>query len=214
MLTEQLSLVNSYVLDPARIAPSRSDATSNGHFPLNVGQNHAGTPRGFSLANMPYMGNGPVPAGFQGMAPGGMPMMGGMGQTGAWGGGNGMMAGDHPGLHQPGAMRRGGRYNNRPGPYDRRGGRYNNNANNGRLSPVRGMPQMYGGGAGGRVPGNAGAPFVPAGHPAAAMVGPGGFPDANTGQGMAPREAVQGRSLKSYEDLDAVGGAGGGELNY
>lgn len=29
-----------------------------------------------------------------------------------------------------------------------------------------------------------------------------------------PREAVQGRSLKSYEDLDAVGGAGGGELNY
>lgn len=29
-----------------------------------------------------------------------------------------------------------------------------------------------------------------------------------------PREAVQGRSLKSYEDLDHVAGGGGGELNY
>lgn len=192
--------MNAYVLDPARIAPSRSDATSNGHFPLNVGQNHAGTPRGFSLANMPYMGNGPVPAGFPGMAAGGMAMMG-MGPTGWASGGN--LMGE---LHQPGAMRRGGRFNQRPGPYDRRGGRYAN-ASNGRLSPVRGMP------LGGRVAGTAGAPFVPAGHPAAAMVGA-GFPDANTGAGMAPREAVQGRSLKSYEDLDAVGGGGGGELNY
>ena len=200
----QLWLVNAYVLDPARIAPSRSDATSNGHFPLNVGQNHAGTPRGFSLANMPYMGNnGPVPAGFPGMG-----MMGMGGPTG-WGSGGNMMGE----LHQPGAMRRGGRFNQRPGPYDRRGGgggggggRYGN-ASNGRLSPVRGMS------LGGRVPGMAGAPFVPAGHPAAAMVGA-GFPDANTGAGMAPREAVQGRSLKSYEDLDAVGGGGGGELNY
>jgi hypothetical protein len=25
---------------------------------------------------------------------------------------------------------------------------------------------------------------------------------------------VQGRSIKSYEDLDAVGGGGSGELNY
>lgn len=31
---------------------------------------------------------------------------------------------------------------------------------------------------------------------------------------MGPREAVQGRSLKSYEDLDHVAGGGGGELNY
>jgi hypothetical protein len=33
-------------------------------------------------------------------------------------------------------------------------------------------------------------------------------------QAVGPREAVQGRSLKSYEDLDAVGGGAGGELNY
>jgi hypothetical protein len=31
---------------------------------------------------------------------------------------------------------------------------------------------------------------------------------------VGPREAVQGRSLKSYEDLDAVAGGGSGELNY
>ena len=31
---------------------------------------------------------------------------------------------------------------------------------------------------------------------------------------VGPREAVQGRSIKSYEDLDAAGGAGTGELNY
>jgi hypothetical protein len=31
---------------------------------------------------------------------------------------------------------------------------------------------------------------------------------------VGPREAVQGRSLKSYEDLDAVAGGGNGELNY
>ena len=31
---------------------------------------------------------------------------------------------------------------------------------------------------------------------------------------MGPREAVQGRSIKSYEDLDAVGGGGGSELDY
>lgn len=150
---------------------------------------------------MPYMAPG-----FQGV-PGSMPMMG-MGQ-GNWGGGNGMMGGD---LHQPGVMRRGGRFNNRSGgPYDRRGGRFNQGGpggpGGGRLSPVRGM---YG-----RMPGGgAGAPVVPAGHPAAAMMMNAGFPDASGGGAAMPREAVQGRSLKSYEDLDAVGGAGGGELNY
>lgn len=203
-IQSDLSLVNSYVLDPARIAPSRSDATSNGHFPLNSHQNQAGTPRGFSLSNMPF--NGPIPAGFQGMPPGGMPGFM-MNQPGPWAG-NGMVAGDHPGLHQPGVMRRGNRYNNNrsSGPYDRRG-RYNA-AGSGRLSPVQDMYRP-----GGRMPANAGAAFIPPGHPAAAMV-PGGFPDAGSPQGMGPREAVQGRSLKSYEDLDAVGGAGGGELNY
>ena len=34
------------------------------------------------------------------------------------------------------------------------------------------------------------------------------------GAAMGPREAVQGRSLKSYEDLDHVAGGGAGELNY
>ncbi|KAF4122449.1 Arsenite-resistance protein 2 [Geosmithia morbida] len=36
---------------------------------------------------------------------------------------------------------------------------------------------------------------------------------AGAGAG-GPREAVQGRNLKSYEDLDHVAGGGGGELNY
>ena len=114
--------------------------------------------------------------------------------------GNGVVAGD--GLHHPGAMRRGNtRHNPRPGPYDRR--RPNGN---GRLSPVR-MSNTYG--AGGRYP--------PSGHPAAGMVGPNSFPDAmgaGGGQPMPPREAIQGRSIKSYEDLDAVDGSGSGELNY
>lgn len=34
------------------------------------------------------------------------------------------------------------------------------------------------------------------------------------GAAVGPREAVQGRSLKSYEDLDHVSGGGGSELNY
>ncbi|EEY18813.1 conserved hypothetical protein [Verticillium alfalfae VaMs.102] len=34
------------------------------------------------------------------------------------------------------------------------------------------------------------------------------------GAAVGPREATQGRSLKSYEDLDHVAGGGGGELNY
>jgi len=76
------------------------------------------------------------------------------------------------------------------------------------------MHGMYG--PGGRLP-PAGV-SVPPGHPAAAVMAPGQFPDAMGGpggpQGIPPREAVQGRSLKSYEDLDAVDGAGSGELNY
>ncbi|KAL4942811.1 hypothetical protein BDV06DRAFT_191386 [Aspergillus oleicola] len=201
-----LSLVNAYVLDPARIAPSRSDANSNGHFPLNSSQNQAGTPRGFSLASMPpYLTNGPnVPPGFQGV-PGGLPGFMGMTNQSSWAA-NGIA--DHP-LHQPGVMRRGGgRFNNRSGPYDRRGNRHGPQGAD-RLSPGRGMLNM----PGGRLPPPAGAPYIPPGHPAAAAFGgPGGFPDAGAAPG--PREAVQGRSLKSYEDLDAVGGAGSGELNY
>lgn len=84
------------------------------------------------------------------------------------------------------------------------------------MSPVRAMPSMYG--AGGRMGASGAVPYIPPGHPAAALMGAGPFPDAmGSGpgqQGMGPREATQGRSIKSYEDLDAVGGAGSGELNY
>ncbi|KAF5859713.1 hypothetical protein ETB97_002492 [Aspergillus alliaceus] len=217
-INSDLSLVNAYVLDPARIAPSRSDANSNGHFPLSSGQTQVGTPRGFSLAAMPpYIGhNGNVPGGFQSLPGAGLSsIMGVANQAGSWSG-NGLVSGDHSGLHQPGAMRRNNRYNNRPGPYDRRGPRHAT-AGSGRLSPARGIPSLYG--SGGRLPANAGVPYIPPGHPAAAaFAGTGGFADAmgagTAQQAMGPREAVQGRSLKSYEDLDAVGGTGSGELNY
>ena len=123
------------------------------------------------------------------------------------------MVNDPSGLHQPGVMRKGSRYNNRSGPYDRRGNPQGNRS--GRLSPVRGMPNMYGMGG----PLSNTTPYIPAGHPATAMVAGGNFPDAMVSgssmrDGAPPREAVQGRSLKSYEDLDAVDGAGEDELNY
>lgn len=195
----QLNLVNAYVLDPSRIAPSRSDAISNGHFPLSGAGGQAGTPRGFSIANMPHFGN---PGAVLGAYPGsGMPLVG---APGPWST-NMPVPGDGTGLHQPGVMRR-PHNRNRAGPYDRRGPN-----GNGRLSPVR-MANFYGGGGRGPPPGIA----VPPGHPAANMVGPNMFPDAMGAgaQAMPPREAVQGRSLRSYEDLDAVGGSGSGELNY
>lgn len=94
-----------------------------------------------------------------------------------------------------GPMRRGGRPYQaiaRPGPYDRpqpRQQRWNDNG--GRLSPPPGARPRTGSGAGGRW-------------------GDG----ASGGAAVGPREAVQGRSLKSYEDLDAVAAAGAGELNY
>ncbi|KAK3059922.1 hypothetical protein LTS18_009752 [Coniosporium uncinatum] len=81
------------------------------------------------------------------------------------------------------------------GPMRRGGGRMVNNRppgpnvrwnSSGRLSPPRGGGGRPGGGR---------------------------FPDATGAAVMGPREAVQGRSLKSYEDLDAAGGSVG-ELNY
>ena len=33
-------------------------------------------------------------------------------------------------------------------------------------------------------------------------------------QTVGPREAVQGRTIKKYDDLDAAEGGGGAELNY
>ncbi|OKL58711.1 hypothetical protein UA08_06045 [Talaromyces atroroseus] len=234
-IKNDLVLVNEYVLDPAHIAPSRTDANSNGHFPLPGNHMQAGTPRGFNLANMPYF-NG-VSNAFSGLH-GGSNFPGFMGVNSP--GFNSLVAGDGTMMsshNQPGAMRRsGGRYSNRSGPYDRRGGNHraghnaSNASNQGRLSPVRGMSGMFG--PGGRLPGGGGGiPYVPPGHPAAAMLPPGAVSAGASGGGgagagsaldagggqqamMGPREAVQGRSLKSYEDLDAVGGSGGGELNY
>lgn len=95
--------------------------------------------------------------------------------------------------HDPGAMRHGGgRFtNNRPsGPYDRQARDSRNMRWNGggRLTP----PRVGAGRSGGRP----------------------SFADAGGAATVGPREAVQGRSLKSYEDLDAVGTGGSGELNY
>ncbi|CCU81211.1 unnamed protein product [Blumeria hordei] len=163
-LKRDFELINTYVLDPAHIAPSRSDANSNGHFPPSNSHLPAGTPRGFNLqsfgmAGIPMQGFG-QPA-FPPFFPGAVQ------NVGVYSG---------PG----GPIRRGGRPQNpRPGPYDRRP------RETGRLSPPGSSRRggRWGDGASG-----------------SAAVG--------------PREAVQGRILKSYEDLDAVAGGGSGELNY
>jgi hypothetical protein len=186
---QQLNLVNTYVLDPAHIAPSRSDANSNGHFPLpNNHHLNNGTPRGFSLQGMNMMnfgGNGMLS--MQNMA---APFIGGMP-------GVSVPAGLEGGS-QGGPVRRGGgaRFNNRPTPYDRNG--RNTNRGFGNMSNMMrtGMPGMnmgyiaQGGGGGGGKWGD----------------GAGGAMNA-----IGPREAVQGRSIRSYEDLDAVpaGGSNG-----
>lgn len=81
----------------------------------------------------------------------------------------------------------GGRFQSRAGPYDRRP--------NPRYSGDGGMN----GAMGGR--GRSG-PVSRWGDGAAG------------GAAMGPREAVQGRTIKSYEDLDQVSGGGSGELNY
>lgn len=180
----KFELVNTYVLDPAHIAPSRSDANSNGHFPPANGHVPAGTPRGFNLQNF-GLANGMNTLGAPGFATlFNNPMQNGL----AFNGRDGNAAGGGP-------MRRGGRAygtNTRPGPYDRTNSagarRY---GEPGRLSPPPGT----------RRPGVAGG---------ANRWGDG----AAGGAAVGPREAVQGRSLKSYEDLDAVGGSGAGELPY
>ncbi|KAL8951130.1 MAG: hypothetical protein Q9222_002874 [Ikaeria aurantiellina] len=211
-IKRDLTLVNTYVLDPSHIAPSRSDANSNGHFPMNNHNLTAGTPRGFNLSNMPMMNNNNFTPGFPPQtaltnpfqnfgnhavtAPNGW--IPGTPLPGMPGGEDAMMM-----HYQAGPMRRGGgRYNNnnRQGPYDRRNQQHGPprfGAAGGRLTPPRnGMP-------GGRM---------------MTMMGAGGgggkWGDGAGAQTVGPREAVQGRQLKSYEDLDAVGGSGGGELNY
>lgn len=158
----QLELVNTYVMDPSHIAPSRSDANSNGHFPMGNHNAATGTPRGFNLATMGMAGNLP-----QLFNPG----------MGTWDSNYG-----HDDRHQTGAMRRTGqRFNNRTGPYDRQGRDGRNRPAGGRLTPPRGVR-------------NGGMRF-----------GEGG---------PGPVQSVQGRTLKNYEDLDAMGGGASGELNY
>ncbi|KAH8736953.1 hypothetical protein BGZ61DRAFT_5838 [Ilyonectria robusta] len=173
-MKQEFELINAYVMDPAHIAPSRTDANSNGHFPPANGQATTGTPRGFNLQNFSMNGMMGMP-GFP-MAPGNFPpMFAGM-QAGGW---NPMGDDRSGGPIRRGGMSgggRGGQY--RSGPYDRRGGnRWDGGGGRNRVGGSR-----WGDGAGGAAGG--------------------------------PREAVQGRSLKSYEDLDQVSGGGGGELNY
>lgn len=186
-LKEEFELVNAYIMDPAHIAPSRTDANSNGHFPPANGQTPSGTPRGFNLQSY-TMNNMMALPGFPPM-PGFPNMFGAAMQNPA-------------GWHAPGAddrgagpIRRGGamggpggRFNNRAGPYDRRNG------------PRWGAEGMPNGMMGGRGRGGGGA---------------GRWGDgAGGGAAVGPREAIQGRTLKSYEDLDQVSGGGSGELNY
>jgi uncharacterized C2H2 Zn-finger protein len=186
---KQFELVNSYVMDPAHIVPSRSDSNSNGHFPPANGSQPTGTPRGFNLSN--YQNNlfnlAQFPMSM--FPPGMMPPMGA--PTGGWNNAGGLDDRGAGPIRRGGAMGGDRRFNNaRSGPYDRRGGQ----------NPRYGGPDP--GGMMGR-----GGPR-------------GGVPGGKWGDGAAggaaigPREAVQGRSLKSYEDLDQVSGGGGGELNY
>lgn len=199
-------MTTAYVLDPAHIAPSRSDANSNGHFPINNAHGHpTGTPRGFNLASMPFAtGFMPQPpmGGMPGQFPGVLP---GQPVPGSWVNPNAMMGAEGEG-HQVGPNRRGGRnFGQRgAGPYDRNAGRDQRN-------------MRWNGGAGMAVPGMAmvgGMPGMPmTGMGRGGPMGPMRFADGMSGA-TGPREAVQGRSLKSYEDLDAAGGSGTGELNY
>ncbi|KAI1209998.1 uncharacterized protein F4807DRAFT_81292 [Annulohypoxylon truncatum] len=179
-MKQEFDLINAYVLDPAHIAPSRTDANSNGHFPPSNGQTQQGTPRGFNLQNFTMNNMVPPFPGFPGIPP--MPTLfaGGHGvQAAGWNAG-----GEERGT---GPIRRGGansgRFQNRSGPYDRRQqqGRWGQDGQG--AGRGRGGAGRWGDGAAG-------------------------------GAAVGPREAVQGRSLKSYEDLDHVAGGGGGELNY
>jgi hypothetical protein len=183
-LRAEIELVNTYVIDPAHIAPSRSDANSNGHFPLG---NNAptGTPRGFNLSqHMNPMGfpmaAGMPPNAMPGMfgAPGGMALPPGFNPMAM----PGMQGGVGP-MRSQGRNMMNGRMQ---GPYARNDGRGRGGSRGG-MPGMMGMPNMAGFGG---VEGGAGA--------------------------MGPSEAVQGRSLRSYEDLDAAGDGNKGtaELDY
>ncbi|OTA91649.1 hypothetical protein M434DRAFT_12970 [Hypoxylon sp. CO27-5] len=179
-MRQEFDLINAYVLDPAHIAPSRTDANSNGHFPPSNGQTQQGTPRGFNLQNFTMNNMVPPFPGFPGMPA--IPLF--TGNHGVQAAGGWTAGGEDRGT---GPIRRGGansgRFQNRTGPYDRRQqqGRWGQDGQG--AGRGRGGAGRWGDGAAG-------------------------------GAAVGPREAVQGRSLKSYEDLDHVAGGGGGELNY
>ena len=112
--------------------------------------------------------------------------------------------GPMPGMTGVGPVRNQGRnnFNSRmPGPYARNDGR--GNRPGGGRGPNIPVPGMAAGGFGG----------VPAFGAIGGVIGMAG-PDGSIG----PSEAVAGRSLKSYEDLDAAGDGGKGgaavELDY
>jgi uncharacterized C2H2 Zn-finger protein len=232
----QLQLVNAYVLDPSHIAPSRSDANSNGHFPVPNNHMPAGTPRGFNLQNMMSFGQNGMNgmAAFQGGGGVGPPFMSaaGMGPPGYMGSAAMQLGIDNmSGMHNPGVMRKGGnRFNQRSGPYDRRGGGGGGGgARNGYMGGGGGGGGSTGFGGAGTLPGPGSSvmrilPGAGMGFVAQGGGGGGGKWGDGAGGGM-PREAVQGRSIKSYEDLDAqpsqggagmgaAGGNGGAELDY
>lgn len=107
-------------------------------------------------------------------------------------------AGLDNGNHHAGPVRRGGgnnRFNNRTTPYDRNGrnasrgyGNMNNMMRPGMPGVNMGYIAQGGGGAGGKWGDGAGGPM----------------------NAIGPREAVQGRSIRSYEDLDAAPATGNG----
>ncbi|KAL2023208.1 hypothetical protein VTK56DRAFT_3331 [Thermocarpiscus australiensis] len=185
-LKEEFELINAYVLDPAHIAPSRTDANSNGHFPPSNGQQPTGTPRGFNLQNYTMNSMLNFPGFPMPMFPPNMMSANPMATTAGWHPPGGDERGPGP-IRRGGPMGGGSRFQSRTGPYDRRPNpRYGgdggaNGAMGGRGRP--GPASRWGDGAAG-------------------------------GAAIGPREAVQGRTIKSYEDLDQVSGGGGGELNY
>jgi hypothetical protein len=176
-------------MDPAHIAPSRRDTNSNGHFPLNS-HGQSGTPRGFNLSNLQQFNLPAMPGGL----PNAMQMAAFLAQSGinpTWNGGHAAFGVAEDDRHASGPMRRNNqRFGSRPaGPYDRpnkdnRNARWNAP---GRLTPPRNGASRPG--------------------------GPPRFADGAAAS-VGPREAVQGRSLKSYEDLDAAGAGGTGALDY
>ena len=107
--------------------------------------------------------------------------------------------GDDP--HQAGPMRRGaGRFssNMRSSPYDRRQQpRFNGDARMGAMMMGNVNPMTMGMNRRGGIGGGAGK-----------------WGDGAGAQTVGPKEAVQGRTIKKYDDLDAVEGGTGGELNY